>query len=101
MKLTGNSFTLAEFAEKIAEPAMEGGLTTEEYLQRYAVDEESDLEIFSLAMAIEAQALDLYARAAENSSDDKTRGILQQMAADERAHITRLANYIDEQQVLA
>ncbi len=98
--ITGNVFTLAEFAEKIVEPAMEGGLTTEDYLQRYKIDQESELEILSLAMAVEAQALDLYSRAAEKSGDDVTRMVLQQIAADERSHIARLAGYIDEQQEL-
>ena len=98
--ITGNVLTLTEFADKIAEPAMEGGLTTEDYLQRYKIDQESELEILSLAMAIEAQAFDLYSRAAEKSDNDETRLVLQQIAADERSHIARLANYIDEQQVL-
>lgn len=98
--VTGNVITLAEFAKKIVEPKMEGGLTTEEYLQRYKIDKESELEILSLAMAIEAQALDLYSRAAEKSKDDATRRVLQQIAADERSHIARLAGYMEEQQVV-
>ena len=98
--VTGNALTITEFTEKIAEPAMEGGLTTEDYLQLYNVDQESELEILSLAMAIEAQAYDLYLRAAEKSDDEETRLVLQQIAADENSHIARLANYIDEQQGL-
>ncbi|MFT5702376.1 MAG: rubrerythrin [Desulforhopalus sp.] len=99
-QVTGNELTLEEFAQKIAAPSMEGGLTTEDYLERYKIDQESELEILSLAMAIEAQALDLYSRAAENSKDDATRRVLQQIAADERSHIARLANYIDEPEAM-
>ncbi len=95
-EVTGNTLTLTEFTKKIAEPNMEGGLTTEEYLERFKIDQESELEILSLAMAIEAQALDLYSRAAENSKDEATRRVLQQIAADERSHIARLAKYIDD-----
>ena len=95
--ITDNVLTLTEFADKIAEPAMEGGLTAEDYLQRYKIDQESELEILSLAMAIEAQAFDLYSRAAEKSDHGETRLVLQQIAADERSHIARLGNYIDEQ----
>ena len=39
-------------------PAMEGGLTTAEYLARYRPDLENPADVVSLAMAIEAQALD-------------------------------------------
>ena len=99
-EITGNALTLPEFAEKIAKPGMEGGLTTEDYLQRYKIDEESDLEILSLAMAIEAQAFDLYSRAAEKSEVEETRLVLQQIAADERSHIARLGQFIDEQMEL-
>ena len=54
-----------DFAAKIVTPAMEGGLTTDEYLQLYKTDLDSETEVLSLALAIEAQALDLYLRAAE------------------------------------
>jgi rubrerythrin len=91
---------MTEFAEKIAEPALEGGLTTEEYLQLYAVDLDSEIEVLGMAMAIEAQALDLYLRAAERSDKQATRQILLQIAEEERSHIARLSSYIDHQQEL-
>jgi rubrerythrin len=99
-EITGTSLTMTEFAEKIAEPALEGGLTTEEYLQLYAVDLDSEIEVLGLAMAIEAQALDLYLRAAERSDKQATRQILLQIAEEERSHIARLSSYIDHQQEL-
>lgn len=99
-EITGTSLTMTEFAEKIAEPALEGGLTTEEYLQLYAVDFDSEIEVLGLAMAIEAQALDLYLRAAERSDKQATRQILLQIAEEERSHIARLSSYIDHQQEL-
>lgn len=99
-EITGTALTMTEFAEKIAEPALEGGLTTEEYLQLYAVDLDSEIEVLGLAMAIEAQALDLYLRAAERSDKPATRRILLQIAEEERSHIARLSSYIDHQQEL-
>lgn len=99
-EITGTALTMTEFAEKIAEPALEGGLTTEEYLQLYAVDLDSEIEVLGLAMAIEAQALDLYLRAAERSDKQATRQILLQIAEEERSHIARLSSYIDHQQEL-
>ncbi len=98
--LTGSSITRMEFAEKIAEPAMEGGLTTEEYLQLYQIDLDSELEVLGMALAIEAQALDLYLRAAERSDQEETRKVLSQIADEERSHIVRLSNYIDQHEDL-
>lgn len=97
-EMTGTALSIEEFAEKIAEPAMEGGLTTEEYLQLYPIDLNSELEVLSLAMAIEAQALDLYMRAAEKSKKSETRQVLLQIAEEERNHMQRLSSYIDHQQ---
>ncbi|MBU1568490.1 MAG: hypothetical protein KJ630_23045 [Proteobacteria bacterium] len=99
-EITGTQLSVADFAEKIAEPAMEGGLTTEEYLQLYKTDLDSESEVLSLAMAIEAQALDLYLRAAEKSTEAGSERVLRRIAAEERSHIARLSHYIDHQQDL-
>lgn len=97
-ELTGTTISVAEFAAEIAEPAMEGGLTTEEYLQRYHVDQGSELEVLGLALAIEAQALDLYLRAAAGSDNPEARRVLQQIAGEERSHIDHLSHFIDHRQ---
>ncbi len=99
-QISGTAITLAEFTKKIVEPAMEGGLTTEEYLQLYKIDREVETEVLGLALAIEAQALDLYLRAAERSDNVETKQVLLQIADEERSHIARLSNYIDQQQDL-
>ncbi len=96
-EITGKVVSLADFAQKIAAPAMEGGLTTEQYLQRYHADLESETEVLGLALAIEAQALDLYLRAAERSSREGTKKVLYQIAEEERSHIASLGRSIDEQ----
>ena len=98
-EITGISLSVSDFAEKIAEPAMEGGLTTEEYLRLYTTDLDSELEVLGLALAIEAQALDLYVRAAERGGD--SRKVLLRIAEEERSHIARLSQYIDQHQDLA
>lgn len=99
-EITGTAHTMTEFAEKIVEPAMEGGLSTEDFLGLYKVDLDSELEVLGLALAIEAQALDLYLRAAERSDSGNTSKVLLQIAEEERTHIARLSNYIDDQQDL-
>jgi sulfur-carrier protein adenylyltransferase/sulfurtransferase len=97
-EITGTSVSVADFTEKIAKPALEGGLTTEEYLQLYKTDLDSELEVLGLALAIEAQALDLYVRAAERGGE--SRKVLLQIAEEERSHIARLSQYIDQKQDL-
>ena len=96
-ELTGRKLSVADFAAKIVEPAMEGGLTTEEYLQLYKTDLDAESEVLSLALAIEAQALDLYLRAAERSNDAGSEQVLRRIAAEERSHIAMLSKYIDHQ----
>lgn len=95
-EMTGLSVSTEEFVGKIAEPAMEGGLSTDEYLELYDVDLESEIEVLALAMAIEAQALDLYLRAAKRSENETTRNILLKIGEEERSHIGRLSDYIDQ-----
>jgi rubrerythrin len=97
-EITCAAISITDFSETIVEPAMEGGLTTEEYLQLYKVDLDSQLEVLGLALAIEAQALDLYLRAAERSGKGETRQVFFQIAEEERSHIAKLSRYIDQQQ---
>ncbi len=97
-EITGEHHDLEDFAGRIVEPAMEGGLTTEEYMSRYLVDFEVELEILSLALAIEAQALDLYLRAAEKSTSAAAKTALLKIAEEERNHITLLGDYVDKTQ---
>lgn len=97
MTLTGQTLDLEEFKNKVVKPAMEGGLTTAEYLSRYNIDSEDEVDILSLAIAIEVQALDLYLRAADSSQEETTRNILLQIADEERHHLEKLGKQIDQQ----
>lgn len=95
LRISGAAVTREEFAEKVVAPAMEGGLTTQEYLRLYQPDLEVTAEVISLAMAIEAQALDLYQRAADRSQTDESKKVLMQIANEERAHIEQLASLFE------
>ena len=94
-EVTGTTTTVTEFRQNRAEPVMEGGLTTDEYLQLYNTDLNSELEILALAMAIEAQALDLYGRAAAQTENREAKDILLKIALEERSHLAGLSHYID------
>jgi len=87
--------TLVAFETKIVPGIMEGGLTTEEYLAIYNTDLESSVDVISMAMSIEAQALDLYHRAAQVTEDDQTTESLLKIAAEERVHLNELAKLME------
>jgi rhodanese-related sulfurtransferase/rubrerythrin len=90
LRVTGAAMLREEFAKKTVAPAMEGGLTTEDYLQRYRPDLENPAEVISLAMAIEGQALDLYQRAADRAGASESRSALMRIAGEERTHLEQL-----------
>jgi sulfur-carrier protein adenylyltransferase/sulfurtransferase len=69
---------------------MEGGLSTDDYLKLYQPDLDVVEEVISLAMAIEAQALDLYQRAADRAVSAESRNALAQIASEERGHLEQL-----------
>ena len=76
--------------------AVEGGLTTDEYMQMFRPDLESAVDVISLAMSIEAQALDLYTRAAGRSENQRSQGALKKIAEEERVHLKQLGALMDE-----
>jgi rubrerythrin len=95
-RITGNSTTRDELEARTAGPDMEGGLTTEEYMNLFNPDLESVVDIVSIAISIEGQALDLYMRAAAGSKDEDARQMLNQMAAEEKTHLAQLGDLLDD-----
>lgn len=95
-EMTGKEVGMADFSADTVAPALEGGMSTQEYLDRFHPDLNSTTDILSLAMSIEAQALDLYQRASDKAKDVGSRDALQQIANEERAHLQRLADYMDQ-----
>ena len=77
-------------------PLMEGGMTTQEYLERFRPDMDSPVDVVSMAMSIEAQALDLYMRAAVWTTNEGNRAVLEQIASEEKAHLARLGQLLDD-----
>ncbi len=95
-KVSGTELSISDFETTRVQPAMEGGLSTTEYLQRFNPDLEQEQDILGLAMSIEGQALDLYERGADQATDTAIRDVLKQIAREERSHIAQLAKHIDE-----
>ncbi len=95
-RISHPSPTKQEFVERLIPGIVEGGMTTEEYAGWFRTDMESVTEIIDIAMSIEAQALDLYTRAAERVGDAQSRETLIQMANEERTHLALLGEIITE-----
>lgn len=99
-KIAQSPLSRSEFERNTEVQAMEGGLTTEEYLALYPTDFTVASEVISLAMGIEAQALDLYLRAADNCLQEEASRALLRIAEEERAHLQLLGDLLDEQYLL-
>ena len=83
------------FEQMVTQKAMEGGMTTQEYLDLFQPDLDSPVDAVSLAMSIEAQALDLYHRLAGRIENETSRQIVQQIAHDEKRHLESLGRLMD------
>ena len=94
-KITKKSITKEEFEKNIVVKELEGGLTTEEYANFFHPDWESVTDVIEVAMSIEAQALDLYLRASDRSSDSQSQKLLRQIADEERTHLVQLGKLIE------
>ena len=84
------------FEAQILSKAMEGGLTTEEFMAAYRTALETVPAVLDLAMTIEAQALDLYLRYSERSTDPETRNLLRGIADEEKSHLAALGDLMDK-----
>jgi len=90
--------TQEEFEAMVAKKAMEGGLTTDQYLEMFNPDLGSQIEVISLAMSIEAQALDLYQRVGIRLTQPEARNIIHKIADEEKIHLASLGKLMDELQ---
>ena len=88
--VSGKRVDRDSFDKQITAFAVEGGLTTDEYITLFKPDLDSPEDVVSLAMSIEAQALDLYSRASERGGDERSKAVLQKIAQEERTHLEQL-----------
>ena len=91
----GTALSREEFEKQVTVRAMEGGLTTEEYTALFQPNWNSVQDIIGMAMSIEAQALDLYMRAAETCADDSKKALLR-IADEEKTHLRLLGEMADK-----
>jgi len=84
-----------EFEKMVEIKALEGGLSTREYLELFGSDLDSETQVISLAMSIEAQALDLYQRLSLKVENRQSRNIINKIAQEEKAHLASLGKLMD------
>lgn len=84
-----------EFEKMVETKALEGGLSAREYLDLFNPDLNSEIEVISLAMSIEAQALDLYQRVSSKIENQQSKDIINQIANEEKAHLSSLGKLMD------
>jgi len=83
------------FEKMVDTIAMEGGLSTREYLDIFQPDLDSETDVISLAMSIEAQALDLYQRVSLKIQNHRSKDIVLKIANEEKSHLASLGRLMD------
>ncbi len=94
-RLKGREVTREAFQHCLATGALEGGMTTREYIDYYMPDWDDPRDVVSLAMSIEAQALDMYLRAAARVENSLGRAALEKIAREEQAHLAHLGRLME------
>jgi rubrerythrin len=94
-RISGLETSQEEFEKQVETSALEGGLTTVEYLDLFKPDLNSEKQVVSLAMSIEAQALDMYQRVSARISNPESKAIVLKIADEEKAHLASLGKLMD------
>jgi len=84
------------FENDIVSDMMEGGFTTEEFLEQNRDSMKTVPDVLSIAMMLETQALDLYMRYSEKAKDEKSKTVLYDIAEEEKAHLASLGRLMEE-----
>ena len=95
-ELTGQTVNRETFETQKLPEVLEGGLTTEEYANLLMPSYDTLTDIIELAMSIEAQAMDLYLRASEKAENEAGKNALIQIANEEKTHLARLGQLMEE-----
>lgn len=92
---TGEALAVTDFLDLAQGRALEGGITAENFLEQNPDLLESPQAALEAGMAIEAHALDLYARMAADWADPETGKLLLRLADEEKAHLKALGVLLD------
>lgn len=84
------------FEGRIIPETMEGGFTTQEFLEENRPAMQTLPDIIAMAMMLETQALDLYLRYSQKIRDENTNRVLYEIAEEEKAHLATLGRLMEE-----
>jgi rubrerythrin len=84
-----------QFESRILGDVMEGGFKVEEFIEQNASAFASRVNALSVAMMLEAQALDLYLRYSQKSTDQSCKEIFYTISEQEKAHLASLGRLMD------
>jgi sulfur-carrier protein adenylyltransferase/sulfurtransferase len=84
------------FEAAIVPQTLEGGFDGQEFLEANRDHLKTVPEVLDLAMMLETQALDLYLRFTERCEAVATREVLYALAGEERDHLARLGQMLEE-----
>ncbi len=85
----------ADVSDAAAPTLLEGGLPGDSYLARSGEGPGRSMEVLELAMAVEAQAMDLYLRGSRVMRSAESRQALVRLADEEKSHLAALAVLFD------
>ena len=83
------------FESKVVEEVMEGGFTTQEFLEQNRPAMQNIPDVLNIAMMLETQAMDLYLRYSQKIEDEKSKKILYNIADEEKAHLGSLGRLLE------
>lgn len=84
--------------ESAAEGAgiLEGGFETDTFMEQNRPAMQTSVGVLDVAMMLEIQAMDLYMRYADKSADDQAKQIFFDLSNEEKAHLKRLGELMNQ-----
>ena len=83
------------FEANISSDIMEGGFTTEEFLEQNSPIMDTVAGVLNIAMMLETQALDLYLRYSQKAKNEESKTVLYDIAEEEKAHLATLGRLME------
>jgi rubrerythrin len=83
------------FETKIVSDVMEGGFTTEEFLEKNSPALQTVPGVLNIAMMLETQAMDLYLRYSQKIEGKRSKKVLYDIAEEEKAHLGSLGRLLE------
>jgi len=80
----------------VGSEVLEGGFETDTFIEQNRPAMQTPVGVLDVAMMLETQAMDLYMRYAEKSSDDKAKQIFFDLANEEKVHLKRLGDLMNQ-----